>query len=180
MGTVTLKNTFEREVDKQNHNRHSHCKTRFSFPSKSWVGQTPSIIVINSTLKLRRIFDVEDHEDLEISVGHLVPPDERRLVQLSQPENFEQHRLSGVVHLIVDDSRLACGRNRSANYLPAEHARFHAGGFTYVISVKLLLLSAGSQSPNFVSQGCKMADPSLCRLLQHALWVDVNQLQLFE
>ena len=66
--------------------------------------------------------DVEDHEDLEISVGHLVPPDERRLVQLSQPENFEQHRLSGVVHLIVDDSssRFACGRNRTANYLPAE------------------------------------------------------------
>ena len=64
--------------------------------------------------------DVEDHEDLEISVGHLVVPDERRLVQLSQPENFEQHRLSGVVHLIMDDSRFACGRNRTANYLPAE------------------------------------------------------------
>ncbi len=64
--------------------------------------------------------DVEDHEDLEIAVNHVVPADERRLVQLSQPENFEQHRLSGVVHLVVDDSKFACGRVRTANYLPAE------------------------------------------------------------
>ena len=64
--------------------------------------------------------DVEDHEDLELAVGHLVPADERRLVQLSQAENFEQHRLSGVAHLVVDDSKFACGRNRTANYLSAE------------------------------------------------------------
>ncbi len=40
--------------------------------------------------------DVEDQEDLEIAVGQIVPPDERRLVQLENSDQFEQHRLSGI------------------------------------------------------------------------------------
>ena len=46
---------MEKEV-KKNQNRHSHCKARCSFPSKSWVGQTPSIIVIRLHFKTAKIF----------------------------------------------------------------------------------------------------------------------------
>ena len=47
---------------------------------------------------------------------------------------------------------ITCQQNKTSRWV-----------FTYVISVKLLLLSAVNQSPNFVSQGCKMADRSLCK-----------------
>ena len=36
------------------------------------------------------------------------------------PERFEQHRLSGTIHLIADSMKFACGRVRILNYLPAE------------------------------------------------------------
>ena len=52
--------------------------------------------------------DVEDQEDLEIAV-----------VQLENPDRFEQHRLSGIVCLVLSDSKFACGRSRATNYLPA-------------------------------------------------------------
>lgn len=64
--------------------------------------------------------DVDDQEDLEIDVNQIVPPAERRLVQLAQPELFEQHRIFGILHLISNDIKFACGRTRTANYLPPE------------------------------------------------------------
>ena len=43
-------------------------------------------------------------------VGQIVPPDERHLVQLESPHRFEQHRLSGILHLIASDEKFACGQ----------------------------------------------------------------------
>ena len=34
-----------------------------------------------------------------------------------EPHRVEQHRLSGTLHYIQDDSRFACGRIRGSNYL---------------------------------------------------------------
>ena len=65
--------------------------------------------------------DVDDNEDLEIAISQVVPGDERRCVSVRHHEKFEQHRLSGTVHLIADAMKFACGRVRSMNYLPAEH-----------------------------------------------------------
>ena len=39
---------------------------------------------------------------------------------LESPDRFEQHRLSGIFHLISSDSKFARGRSRTMNYLPAE------------------------------------------------------------
>ena len=64
--------------------------------------------------------EVDDNEDLEIAIGQVVPDDERRTTGLTGPERFEQHRLSGTIHLIADSMKFACGRVRSLNYLPAE------------------------------------------------------------
>ena len=61
--------------------------------------------------------DVGDMEDLEHETVQLVPAEERRLVSLSSPDLFEQHRLSGTLHFILDDHKFACGRIRGANYL---------------------------------------------------------------
>ena len=56
-------------------------------------------------------------EDLEHEIQRLVPAEERRLVTVREPHRFEQHRLSGTLHYIRDDSRFACGRIRGSNYL---------------------------------------------------------------
>ena len=61
--------------------------------------------------------DVGDMEDLEHETVQLVPAEERRLVSLPSPDLFEQHRLSGTLHFILDDHKFACGRIRGANYL---------------------------------------------------------------
>ena len=63
-----------------------------------------------------------DQEDIEIAVTKVVPPDELRQVAVDVPSMYEHHRLSGVIHMIVDDDRFACGRVRSMNYLPCESA----------------------------------------------------------
>ena len=36
---------------------------------------------------------------------------------IRDPEKFEQHRLSGTLHYVLNDHRFACGRIRGANYL---------------------------------------------------------------
>ena len=64
--------------------------------------------------------EVDDNEDLEIAISQVVPGDERRMTGVKCPERFEQHRLSGTIHLIADAMKFACGRVRSMNYLPAE------------------------------------------------------------
>ncbi len=56
-------------------------------------------------------------EDLEHETAGLVPASERRLVAIRDPEKFEQHRLSGTLHYVLNDHRFACGRIRGANYL---------------------------------------------------------------
>ena len=64
--------------------------------------------------------EVDDNEDIEIAISQVVPGDERRMTGVKCPERFEQHRLSGTIHLIADAMKFACGRVRSMNYLPAE------------------------------------------------------------
>ena len=66
--------------------------------------------------------EVADQEDVEIAVSEIVPHDELRQVGINEPSKYEHHRLSGVIHLILDDDRFACGRVRSLNYLPCESA----------------------------------------------------------
>ena len=66
--------------------------------------------------------EVADQEDIEIAVSGVVPHEELRQVGIHEPHKFEHHRLSGVIHLILDDDRFACGRVRSSNYLPCESA----------------------------------------------------------
>ena len=61
--------------------------------------------------------EVADMEDLEHETVGLVPAPERRLVAIRDPEKFEQHRLSGTLHYVLNDQRFACGRIRGANYL---------------------------------------------------------------
>ena len=63
--------------------------------------------------------EVADQEDVEIAATRVVPAEELRQVGVHEPSKYE-HRLSGVIHLILDDSRFACGRVRSSNYLPCE------------------------------------------------------------
>ena len=64
--------------------------------------------------------DADDQEDVEIAASRVVPVEELRQVGIDNPSTYEQHRLSGVIHMIMDDSRFACGRVRSLNYLPCE------------------------------------------------------------
>ena len=66
------------------------------------------------------VSDVEDQEDLENAISQIVPAEERRQTEVRNPDDFEQHRLSGKIHLIADDSKCACGRVRSVNHLPVE------------------------------------------------------------
>ena len=97
--------------------------------------------------------DVEDQEGLEMDVGQLVPPDERRLVQLESPDRFEQHRLSGILHLISSDSKFACGRSRTMSYLPAE-AGCTLGSPVCEQCRATPLFNRGGES-QLVSQSCK-------------------------
>ena len=64
--------------------------------------------------------DVEDQDDVELDIANMVPDTERRMQPVSGPQAYEQHRLYGIRHLIADDSRFACGRVRSLDYLPCE------------------------------------------------------------
>ena len=64
--------------------------------------------------------EVADQEDVEIAVSDIVPIEELRQVGVQEPSKYEHHRLSGVIHLILDESRFACGRVRSMNYLPCQ------------------------------------------------------------
>ena len=64
--------------------------------------------------------EVAHQEDVEIAVAQVVPAEELRQVGAPEPSKYEHHRLSGVIHLILNDERLACGRVRSLNYLPCE------------------------------------------------------------
>ena len=64
--------------------------------------------------------DVGDQEDVELDIAEIVPETERRLQPVFRPEQYEQHRLSGIRHLIADDTKFFCGRVRSYNYLPCE------------------------------------------------------------
>ena len=61
--------------------------------------------------------EVGDAEELESEIAQIVPAPERRCVVIREPERFKQHRMSGVLHLILDGSRFACGRIRSENYI---------------------------------------------------------------
>ena len=64
--------------------------------------------------------EADDQEDIEIAVTKVVPPDELRQVAVDVPSKYEQHRLSGVIHMIMDEGRFAFGRVRSLNYLSCE------------------------------------------------------------
>lgn len=64
--------------------------------------------------------EAADQEDIEIAASRVVPVEELRQVAVDDPATYEQHRLSGVIHLIMDDGRFACGRVRSLNYLSCE------------------------------------------------------------
>ncbi len=66
--------------------------------------------------------EADDQEDIEIAVTKVVPPDELRQVAVDGPSKYEQHRLSGVIHMTMDGDRFACGRVRSLNYLSCEPA----------------------------------------------------------
>ena len=66
--------------------------------------------------------EADDQEDIEIAVTKVVPQDELRQVAVDGPSKYEHHRLSGVIHMIMDDDRFACGRVRSLNYLSCEPA----------------------------------------------------------
>ena len=66
------------------------------------------------------VSQVDDQEDLEIAISQIVPVEERRQTEVRSPEDLEQHRLSGTIHLIADTMKFACGRVRSINYVPVE------------------------------------------------------------
>ena len=66
--------------------------------------------------------DVDDQEEVEIAIANVVPDSERRFQPVSEPDLYEQHRLSGILHVIVDDQKFLCGRVRGLNYLPCEDA----------------------------------------------------------
>ena len=66
--------------------------------------------------------DVDDQEDVEISIAGIVPEAERRFQPVIEPWLYEQHRLSGILHVIVDDSKFLCSRVRGCNYLPCDDA----------------------------------------------------------
>ena len=66
------------------------------------------------------VSDVDDQEDLEIAISQIAPSEERRQTEVKNPDDFEQHRLSGTIHLVADDMKFACGRVRSVNYLPVQ------------------------------------------------------------
>ena len=66
--------------------------------------------------------EVDDQEDVELSIGRVVPAEERRYQPVAEYWRYEQHRLSGVIHVILDDNKFLCGRVRGLNYLPCEEA----------------------------------------------------------
>ena len=66
--------------------------------------------------------DVDDQEDVEISIAKVVPDVERRVQPVVDPILYEQHRLSGILHFSLDDHKFLCGRVRGLNYLPCDEA----------------------------------------------------------
>ena len=64
--------------------------------------------------------DVSDQEDVEIDIARIVPDTERRVEPVYHPEQYEQHRLSGIRHLIADADKFFCGRARTHNYLTCD------------------------------------------------------------
>ena len=66
--------------------------------------------------------DVDDQEDVEIAIAKVVPDAERRVQPVVDPNLYEQHRLSGILHFILDDHKFLCGRVRGLNYLPCDDA----------------------------------------------------------
>ena len=65
---------------------------------------------------------MDDQEDVEIAISQVVPDTERRVQPVVEPWLYEQHRLSGILHVIVDDQKFLCGIGYvvSLNYLPCE------------------------------------------------------------